>query len=74
MCDVEQLYEITAEIMVLGHSPEDAKERAENMVVINDMLTDPVVTDWSHFKENDEFRQRTIERITRQVKTREGRR
>lgn len=62
----EQIYELRAEILVLGYSPEDAKERAEKMVFINDLLDGPYLTDWSHLDEP--YRQQTIDRITREIK------
>lgn len=64
---VEEIYEMTAQILVLGYSPEDASERVEGQVVINEVLKEPVVSDWSHLGNP----QPTIDRITRQINQRE---
>jgi len=68
----EQIYEMTAVILALGYSPEDAKERVNSQVVIDDLLEEPVLTDWSQLEEPQ--RQRTIDRLTREIKRRERRR
>jgi len=65
--EIEEIYELTAQILVLGYSPEDARERADRQVVINDLLEEPVVSDWSHLHDP----QPTINRLTRQIKQRE---
>jgi len=71
--EIEEIYELTAQILVLGYSPEDARERAERQVVINDMLEEPVVTDWSHLDDKifPKHKQNTIDRLTREINKRE---
>ena len=70
--ETEQIYEMTPKILVLGYSPEDAQERAGKQVVIDEVLEEPTVTDWSHLTFPGS-RERTIRDITRQIKNRERR-
>ena len=72
MDETEQIYEMTAQILVLGYSPEDAKERAGKQVVIDGVLEGPTVCDWSHLTYPGS-KERTIRDITRQIKNRERR-
>lgn len=65
----EQIYEMTAVILALGYSTEDARERANRQVVIDDMLEEPVLSDWSHLDDP----QPTIDRLAREIKQRERR-
>jgi len=65
----EEIYETTVQVLNLGYSVENAKERLGNMVVINDLLEEPVKSDWSHLKEPR--RQLLIDRLTREIKQRE---
>jgi len=71
-----QIYQLTAEILVLAYDPKDAEERAHKQVFVNDVLKDPVPADWSHFDEPNKFfsseerernKQRTIARITQEI-------
>jgi len=66
----EEIYELTAQILVLGYSPEDARERANRQVVIDDLLGGPVLLDWSH-RSGPIDPQQTIDRLTRKIKQRE---
>ena len=70
----EEIYETTVQVLHLGYSVEDAKERLGNMVVINDTMEETVLSDWSHFKDDPKQRERTILRLTREIKQRERRR
>lgn len=65
----EEIYETTVQVLNLGYGLEDAKERLGNMVLINDVIEEPVKSGWSHLKEPR--RQRTIDKITREIKRRE---
>lgn len=73
MEEKEEIYTTTVQVLNLGYSVEDAKERLDKQVVVNDLLEEPVKTDWTHLK-SPTFRQSTIDRITRQIKRRERRR
>jgi len=81
----KQIYELTAEILVLAYSPEDAKETAHKQVFINDLLEEPKLTDWSHLSEpnryfpqtpedREKLKQATIARITRDIQRIQGNR
>ena len=79
--EVEQIYELTAQILVLGHSVENAVLRARRVVVINDLLEDPTVSDWSHLDkplwsghDTEASKQNTIKQLTREIQKRERRR
>jgi len=70
----EEIYKTTVQVLNLGYSVEDAKERLHRLIVVNDLLEEPVVSDWSHFKDDPKQRERTILRLTREIKQRERRR
>jgi len=67
----EEIYELTAEILVLGWNAEEAKERARRTVFINEVLEGPVPADWSHLDDSPEYKKLTIKRITRSIQRRE---
>jgi hypothetical protein len=72
----EEIYETTLQVLNLGYNLEDAKERLGNMVLINDLLEEPVKSDWSHLDDKifPKHKQNTIDRLTREIKRRERRR
>ena len=69
----EEIYETTVQVLHLGYSLEDAKERLGNMVLINDTMEETVLSDWSHFKDDPKQRETTIRRLTKEIKQRERR-
>ena len=68
----EEIYETTVQVLNLGYSVEDARERLGNLVVINDVIEEPVKSDWSHLKEPR--RQHLIDKVTTEIKRKERRR
>jgi len=82
MSEERQIYQMRAEIFVLAYDPKDAEEQLHRQVVVEDLLTEPVLADWSHFDEPHRYlsredrqkeKQDTIARITRKIRERERR-
>jgi len=80
MPEDRQIYQMRAEIFVLAYDPKDAEEQLHKQVVVEDLLTEPVPADWSHFDEPHRYlsredrqkqKQDTITRITREIQQRE---
>lgn len=63
----EEIYEMTAQILGLGFNLEDAKERFDNQVCLNETLEEVRLTDWSHLDDPT----RTIKDLTWKIKRRE---
>jgi len=73
MEEKEEIYETTVQVLNLGYSVEDARERLGKQVLVNDMLEEPVKSDWSHLKD-PKHRERLISRLVRKIKRLERRR
>ena len=66
----EEIYELTAQILVLGYNSENAEERARKQIVINDLLEKPVKSNWSHLKGDDDLIKKSL---AREIRRREAR-
>ncbi|MCW4049805.1 MAG: hypothetical protein NWE89_08725 [Candidatus Bathyarchaeota archaeon] len=80
----EEMYELTAEILVMGYNPEDALCRVKKQTFVNDVIEEAKIVDWSHLDEPSKFSSRTpeqqkehkeyfIKELTRRVRHKEAR-